>query len=657
MRIHIFLAISCFLLQPITAQSVIDSLERKLPGSEGKDRVEILIGLANEYYSSNPSKAIIYSEDAYELSLSENEQELMAESLRLIGFSYFYAYDFLEAAKYLTQSLKTYSYLGNEMEAAKISQNIGLAYLQANEYDSSGYYLNQSILLHAKFENLKEIAYCHTNLGLLNYMKSDYASALEHYNKASEIYKNIDDPENLANLLNRIGMTYWSLGIHEKAIAFALESVKERENIGKPEKLATGYNNIGAIYKEMGENEKALEYFNLAILQYQLASDSMGMPSALTNIGNVYKTRNIFDSALVYYYRAIVISKAVGDEFQTAKTRHNIGTVFLEMGQLDSAIICIQNYLTYSTKIGNKEGVTVGMLNLGRVYFEKGDLNKANDLIEQSIHIADSLNLLPILQSSYAELSKLREAENNYTAALEYNKLSTQLNDSLFNIEKTKVISEMETKYETEKKEKDNKLLKKDIEFEKGKSYFLLVLTIVLIIMGIISLILFYFIRKNILTRRQLARSEASRLEAELESQKRELTLGALSVSRNLEFINSLINELKELTDNVNEEGLQPLNNIVKKLTQQQSDSSWKEFEKRFSEIHSDFYSRLINKYPALSQSEVKLSAFLKLGMNTKEICSITFQSVRAVEAARLRLRKKLTLSDGENLCMFLQKL
>ena len=161
---------------------------------------------------------------------------------------------------------------------------------------------------------------------------------------------------------------------------------------------------------------------------------------------------------------------------------------------------------------------------------------------------------------------------------------------------------------------------------------------------------------KNAVTKKQLAESEAARLEAELEAQKRELTLGALSVSRNLEFINSLINELKELSDNVNEDGLQSLNNIVKKLTTQQSDSSWKEFEKRFSEIHSDFYSRLINEYPALSQSEVKLSAFLKLGMNTKEICSITFQSIRAVEATRLRLRKKLGLINSDNLSMFFQK-
>ena len=120
-------------------------------------------------------------------------------------------------------------------------------------------------------------------------------------------------------------------------------------------------------------------------------------------------------------------------------------------------------------------------------------------------------------------------------------------------------------------------------------------------------------------------------------------------------YLDSLIDELKELTNYVSEDGLQPLSNIVSKLTHQQSDNGWKEFEKRFSEIHIDFYSRLINEFPDLTQNEVKLCAFLKLGMNTKEICSITFQSIRAIEAARLRLRKKLGLDNGENLSIFLQ--
>jgi len=92
-------------------------------------------------------------------------------------------------------------------------------------------------------------------------------------------------------------------------------------------------------------------------------------------------------------------------------------------------------------------------------------------------------------------------------------------------------------------------------------------------------------------------------------------------------------------------------------LEQQNSDKCWEEFETRFQEIHRNFYQKLHDSFPGLTTNDVKLCALLKMGMNTKEVCSVTFQNVRAVEAARLRLRKKLDLANGENLGVFLQKI
>ncbi len=657
MKISLFLIISIFLLQSANAQSVIDSLEQKLPDSKGKEKIQILIGLADALSTINTDKALSLGEEAYKLAHSENEVELMAESLEMIGVAYFYSYNFIKAAEYLKQSLDIYKELSDENNEAKISQNIGLAYLQANQYDSSEVYLQQAYKSYVNLNEPKNIAYCHTNLGLLYYFKSEYATALNHYNRASEIYKEIDDPVNHANLLNRIAMTYWLLGINDKAITFALESVKEREKIAKPDNLATGYNNIGAIYKDLGEDEKALDYFRRALSIYQQAGDSMGIPSALTNIGSIYSQDNNPDSVLFYYEKSLMISDAVGDEFQSAKTRHNIGLVFKEHAQLDTALVYIQDYLNYCSQIGNNEGIAIASLNLGRIFMEMENYEETESYLIQSVSLADSLDLLPTLRSAYAALSKLREIEGNNKDALEYYQLSSQLNDSIFNIEKAKAISEMETKYETEKKEQENILLKKDIELEKRKSSYLVIVTIVLLLAGVVSIALFYFIRKNALSKKKLAELESEKLEEKVAHQKRELASSTLTLSRNLEFINSLIEDIGILTEFVdNDKAYASINRIVKKLEQQNSDKCWEEFETRFQEIHRNFYKKLHDSFPGLTTNDVKLCALLKMGMNTKEICSVTFQNVRAVEAARLRLRKKLRLEKRVSLASFLQK-
>jgi len=86
--------------------------------------------------------------------------------------------------------------------------------------------------------------------------------------------------------------------------------------------------------------------------------------------------------------------------------------------------------------------------------------------------------------------------------------------------------------------------------------------------------------------------------------------------------------------------------------------NSWKEFELRFQDVHQNFYEKLQKLFPDLTPSERKLAAFLKLNMSSKEISVITGQSIRSLEVARYRLRKKLGITNQDvNLIGFLSDL
>ena len=81
----------------------------------------------------------------------------------------------------------------------------------------------------------------------------------------------------------------------------------------------------------------------------------------------------------------------------------------------------------------------------------------------------------------------------------------------------------------------------------------------------------------------------------------------------------------------------------------------WEEFEFRFQQVHRSFYENLQSRFPELSPAEIKLAAFLRLNMTTKDIASITGQSVKSLEVARARLRKKLGITNQDiNLVNFL---
>jgi len=92
-------------------------------------------------------------------------------------------------------------------------------------------------------------------------------------------------------------------------------------------------------------------------------------------------------------------------------------------------------------------------------------------------------------------------------------------------------------------------------------------------------------------------------------------------------------------------------------ITQKVKGEAWKNFEVYFNNVHPNFFSNLLSKFPDLTPAEIKLASLIHLQLSTKEISSIIFISADSVKTARNRLRKKLNLSPDDNLTAFLLSL
>jgi FixJ family two-component response regulator len=86
-------------------------------------------------------------------------------------------------------------------------------------------------------------------------------------------------------------------------------------------------------------------------------------------------------------------------------------------------------------------------------------------------------------------------------------------------------------------------------------------------------------------------------------------------------------------------------------------DDDWKKFEENFDSVHENFLKQLSDKFPNLTKSEKKLSAYLRMNLVSKDIAPLLNISVRGVEISRYRLRQKLELPRDTNLTDFLQRL
>lgn len=158
---------------------------------------------------------------------------------------------------------------------------------------------------------------------------------------------------------------------------------------------------------------------------------------------------------------------------------------------------------------------------------------------------------------------------------------------------------------------------------------------------------------------RKLMALKNHQLEQELASKNRELANTAMNIVYKNEMLNNLHHELTNLNDsNGNKLSSDQLRKVSKLIDEAHSDDrDWDLFEKSFNEAHENFFKKLKSDYPALVPNDLKLCAYLRLNMSSKEIASLLNISTRGVEIRRYRLRKKLNLPTEKNLTEFLLEL
>jgi len=136
------------------------------------------------------------------------------------------------------------------------------------------------------------------------------------------------------------------------------------------------------------------------------------------------------------------------------------------------------------------------------------------------------------------------------------------------------------------------------------------------------------------------------------------LTSKAMQMSRTREMLLDLIKAVQALSVKRRAEDKGALKSILAKLNEMlDSGNEWDEFDRWFQEVHSDFYEKLKTLCSDLTLREMKICAFLKLGLNTKEIASLTNLTVKTIEVYRSQLRKKLKLTPGQNLVKFISEI
>jgi len=149
-----------------------------------------------------------------------------------------------------------------------------------------------------------------------------------------------------------------------------------------------------------------------------------------------------------------------------------------------------------------------------------------------------------------------------------------------------------------------------------------------------------------------------NKLKENLVNRNKILTSRAMRMSRDREILIEIVADIQSLYNNNKSKEKSKLKQITEKLTDQiNAGTEWDEFDLWFQEVHSDFYDKLKTLCSDMTTRELKICAFLKLKLNTKEIANLTNLTVKTIEVYRSQLRKKLNIQRGDNLVKFISDL
>ena len=579
-------------------------------------------------------------------------------------FLLFFLFSFTVSAKTVTDSL-----LAELKNTPKNQEKAILLNKLAQDYrethlDSSIYFAKKGLVLATEIDYPLGIAENAASLGDFYVGYDSLDRAKENYILAIVYFKQLKRDYDLANLLKILGNIYLTQGNYSEALLYYSNCQKVSERNNFKDILPHVYNNSGLVYMNTGDNEKALKNLLKAYEVFKEIGLVEEVGYAVSNIADIYLSESKDSLAFSYYNESLNIFKERGNFIEVASIYMVFGSHEYDKGNFNESLKYYEEAHEFfkSQKeeyLGPKSYILVNILgNFGRVYYQLGERQKAVDYLEESTELAQQNNYLAWVERHTYELFKIYEDEGDYKKALEYFKLYEEAGDQILSESSIRKITQLEMQHEFDEKirERELEVAQKEAEQEKRELMYLLFIVLGLSI-AVVAILLFLNQRNKTIKaelKRENLRLEHDKLQQELEHRNRELATNVMFLLKKNEFITHTAEKLASVKKKFKEENKRIIQEVIRDLLQNTSKDVWKEFEVRFQEVHSEFYNNLNEKYPDLTPNEKKICAFLRLNMSTKDISAITYQSVRSIDMARFRLRKKIGLETDENLVTFL---
>ena len=294
--------------------------------------------------------------------------------------------------------------------------------------------------------------------------QSKYELCMDQVSMAMQIGKDLNNRELIGMATASTGMWKWINGKTDEGLSDNFAAVKIFEETKNNRELAKTFVSISTIYQMQNNIQLAEKYARQALELNKTVSNPRIQITALHILANTFGMQGKYEEALKIDSTGLDITKATDNYFSSSLFFDNMANCYMYSNRYENAEINFMKCIVIDSSFGNKKNMADTYLNLGDLYLMQKKIPQAIQFLNHSIELSREKKYKKGEQDALLLLSDAYKQNGNYEEAFNYLKQSHAVEDSILNLASVNKIAELETVYQTQKKEQQLKLQKADIQ-------------------------------------------------------------------------------------------------------------------------------------------------------------------------------------------------
>jgi AraC-like DNA-binding protein/tetratricopeptide (TPR) repeat protein len=315
---------------------------------------------------------------------------------------------------------------------------------------------------------------------------------------ALALSKRLNYTKGKSNAIRALGLYYWATGEYEKATQCAYDMLKISDITNYSQGSGQAYQLLALINQLDSEPEKATDFYNKALSIFKKENLKGDIAACFNLMGTFYMSLSKLNLASEYFFKSAAVAKKIKDEDRISAAYANLGLLYSQEKDFTKAEIYFKKSLDVALRLSNTYRMTLIFIGMGSMYTSNGQYERAESFLRLSLMLAKSIHHKKKLEEIYDSLMRLEQRRKNFQIALSYFDLRRAYRDSIYTEDKARKITEIETQYETEKKDQLIKLLERDQHIKLlWKNILIGCLTLVTLLSFVVYFLQRYKQRKN----------------------------------------------------------------------------------------------------------------------------------------------------------------